>query len=144
MASEALAQQAVENVVENSRESGSEPPSVIMGQGAMDSPYDGRNLPETVTQPGVEPLSDQKGAGIASGPYDRGNGPGTHLPLTGISNSVDNTPRTRPDPGRSVTSPNMMIQRLTFVSRIRQGRAFCAHWLSRTSRVLRPASRAQR
>jgi hypothetical protein len=122
MASEALAQQAVENVVENSRESGSEPPSIIItGLGATDSPHDGGNLPETVTQPGVEPMSNQKGAGIAGDLYDRGNGPGTHPPLAGISNSVDNTPRTRPDPRRSVTSPDMMIQLLTFVSRIREG-----------------------
>src|SRR5947199_6375071 len=104
MASETLAQQAVENVVKNSRQSGSEPPSVITGQGATDGPHDGGNFPETVTQPGVGPMSNQKGAGIADELYDRGNSPGTHPPSTGTSNSVDNTPRTRPDPRRSVKS----------------------------------------
>lgn len=105
MASETLAQQAVENVVKESRESGSEPPYAITANGTTDSPHDGGNLPETTTQPGIEPPSGQKGAGTTHDPYDQGNAPGTHPSLARISNNVDNASRTRSGPGRSVISP---------------------------------------
>lgn len=107
MASTALAQQAVENVVKESRESGSELPSAITSNGTTDGPYDGGNLPETATQPGIEPPSGQKGAGTADDPYDRGNAPGTHPLMTRIINSADNASRTRSGPRQSVTSPGM-------------------------------------
>jgi hypothetical protein len=76
MASEALAQRAVDNVVKESKESGSEPPTAITGEGTTDSPYDGGNLPETTTQPGIEPPSGQEGKGTMGDPFDAGNAPG--------------------------------------------------------------------
>ena len=76
MASETLAEKAVANIIDESRKSGSEPPTVIVGNDASDSPYDAGNLPETTTQPGIEPPSGQKGAGTAEDPYDQGNAPG--------------------------------------------------------------------
>jgi hypothetical protein len=93
MVSETLAEKAVANVLNESRKSGSEPPAVIMSNGAVsngatsngatangatDSPYDAGNLPETTTQPGIEPPSGQNGAGTAEDPYDQGNAPGTN------------------------------------------------------------------
>jgi len=75
MASQALAQKAVANVVKESKESGSEPPTAITGKGTAGSPYDGGNLPETTTQPGVEPPSGREGAGTVEDPYDQGNAP---------------------------------------------------------------------
>lgn len=105
MASETLAQQAVENVVKESKESGSDPPPAILVNGTTNSPHDGGNLPETTTQPGIEPPSGQKGAGTTDDPYEQGNDPGTHPSLTRISNNVDNASRTRSGPGRSVISP---------------------------------------
>ena len=83
MASDTLAEKAVANVLNESRKSGTEPPAVIMGNGATgngatDNPYDAGNLPETTTQPGIEPPSGQKGAGTVEDPYDRGNAPGTN------------------------------------------------------------------
>ena len=78
MASEALAQKAVTNVVKESDNSGSEPPVAITGKGATGSPYDGGNLPETTTQSGIEPPSGQQGEGTAGEPFDKGNAPGTH------------------------------------------------------------------
>jgi hypothetical protein len=67
MASETLAQKAVENIIKESKEQGLEPPPAITGQGTTDSPYDGGNLPETTTQPGIEPPSG-----------DQDNAPGTN------------------------------------------------------------------
>ena len=90
MASEALAQKAVSNVVKQSNESGTEPPSAVTGKGTTDSPYDGGNLPETTTQPGIEPPSGQKGAGTAGAPYDQGNAPGNRLPFSDLVRRVDN------------------------------------------------------
>jgi hypothetical protein len=78
MASETLAEEAVANVLHESRKTGSEPPTVITSSGATDGPYDAGNLPETTTQPGIEPPSGQKGAGTAEDPYDQGNAPGTN------------------------------------------------------------------
>lgn len=78
MASEALAQKAVENIIKESKEQGSEPPPAITGQGTTDSSYDGGNLPETTTQPGIEPPSGETGAGTMQDPFDQGNAPGTN------------------------------------------------------------------
>ena len=78
MASDALAEKAVANVLNESRKAGTEPPAVITSNGATDGLYDAGNLPETTTQPSTEPPSGQKGAGTVEDPYDQGNAPGTN------------------------------------------------------------------
>lgn len=112
MASEMLAQKAVENVIKESKESGSEPPAAIVGKGTADSPSNGGNLPGTNTQPGVEPPSGQKGAGIAGDPYDQGNALGTQSTLVRLGNQVDSAFRTRPSPRRSVITLADLVVRL--------------------------------
>jgi len=76
MASESLAQKAMENVGGDIRaQSAAEPPSGLTGQGTTNSPYDGGNAPDNTPRPGVEPPSGQQGTGTVSDPYDAGNAP---------------------------------------------------------------------